>query len=314
MISAFMVIRNGISQGYPFIESIKSALPIVDEFLISDGYSDDNTYETLLKCFGNEKKIKLYRDKWDKKSINGSPIRNALNKVRYRCSFEYILEIDANEVIPKEDIEFIRGLPALFPKEELFGFPYYQILGSSILFHEEFRYRMARNLSDICVLYDGYTMGYRYTIKELINRRTLRRLKSRFTTMIAEGRQVGLSIPQVTIYLSKPIFRYYSLFPYNFFEKMKSKQFLQPLKNYKIIGNKDGNSPFKAPYDHYLIDNNYEKFWEDVYEIHKDLKKEGVKFNKEFIEKRIIDETEQPEIIRHQFGKDRYEPNCEIQK
>ena len=314
MISAFMVIRNGISQGYPFIESIKSALPIVDEFLISDGYSDDNTYETLLKCFGNEKKIKLYRDKWDRKSTNGSSLRNALNKVRYRCKYDYILEVDANEIIPAENIDLIKSLPILYPDHEIFAFPYYQIIGSKILFLEEFRYRMAKNFSDICVLYDAFTMGYRFTIKDLKNKRTLRRLKSRFTSLIAEGRRVGLPIPEIDIYLIKPIYKYYSLFPSNFFTKMIAKKFLQPSKNYELFISEENNNPFRDLYNQYITDLDYDKFWDGVYELHKDLKKRGFKINKEFIEKRIIDETEQPEIIRHQFGKDRYEPNCEIQK
>ena len=311
MISVFMVIKNGISQGYPFIESIKSALPLADEFLISDGYSNDNTYETLVKCFGSEKKIKLFRDEWDKKSINGSAIRNALNKVRYRCKYDYILEVDANEIIPQQDIDIIKELPSIHPEQELFGFPYYQIIGSKIKFNEEFRYRLARNFSDICVLYDGYTFGFKYTLMDLKSRRTVRRLKSRFTSMIAEGRQIGLAIPQINIYLEKPIFRYYSIFPYNFFEKMKSKEYLQPTKDYNIIGKNRTKSPFKELYDQYTIDLDYVKFWDDVYELLKILVKRGYKFNKEFLEKRIINEIDQPDIIRSHFGKTRYEPICE---
>ncbi len=40
-ITGFTTIRNGIVQGYPFLETIASALPICDEFLVSDGYSTD---------------------------------------------------------------------------------------------------------------------------------------------------------------------------------------------------------------------------------------------------------------------------------
>jgi hypothetical protein len=46
-ISGFMIVRNVISQGYPFLEAIASVLPICDEFLVSDGYSDDGTFEVL---------------------------------------------------------------------------------------------------------------------------------------------------------------------------------------------------------------------------------------------------------------------------
>ena len=40
-ISAFTFIKNGQILGYPFIESINSILPIVDEFVINVGKSED---------------------------------------------------------------------------------------------------------------------------------------------------------------------------------------------------------------------------------------------------------------------------------
>ena len=49
MISGFMIVRNVLEQGYPFVEAIASALPICDEFLISDGYSTDGSYEVVQK-------------------------------------------------------------------------------------------------------------------------------------------------------------------------------------------------------------------------------------------------------------------------
>ena len=46
-VSAFTFIKNGEILGYPFIESIKSVLPIVDEFVINVGKSEDNTLEII---------------------------------------------------------------------------------------------------------------------------------------------------------------------------------------------------------------------------------------------------------------------------
>lgn len=305
-----MVIRNGISSGYPFIEAIKSALPMADEFLISEGYSTDGTYEVLERCFQGEEKIKLYRNKWDEKSVNGSALTNALNNIRYKCKYEYIFEVDANEIIPSESLKIIKNLPQTFPKIELFGLPYYQIMGSKILFTEEFRYRLAKNFSDIKALNDGNTLGYRYTIFDLKNRRTLRRIKSKFTSMAAEGRSVGLPIPEEIIYLSNPIFKYYSIFPENYFQKMKTKTFLQPSKDYSLIDKDSNNSPFKEIYSQYKEDGDYDLFWDKIYDLHIQLSKKGVKINKEFREKRIIDEKSQPDIIRNQFGREKYEPIC----
>ena len=42
-VSAFTFIKNGQVLGYPFLQSIKSVLPIVDEFVINVGESEDDT-------------------------------------------------------------------------------------------------------------------------------------------------------------------------------------------------------------------------------------------------------------------------------
>ena len=47
IISGFTFIRNGVELGYPFIESIQSILPIVDEFVIAVGKSSDDTLERI---------------------------------------------------------------------------------------------------------------------------------------------------------------------------------------------------------------------------------------------------------------------------
>jgi len=53
MISGFTIARNVVDLGYPLIESVCSALPICDEFVISEGYSTDRTRDGI------------YRDQWD---------------------------------------------------------------------------------------------------------------------------------------------------------------------------------------------------------------------------------------------------------
>ena len=40
-ISGFSFIRNGAMLGFPFVESVRSLLPLVDEFVIAVGKSDE---------------------------------------------------------------------------------------------------------------------------------------------------------------------------------------------------------------------------------------------------------------------------------
>ena len=48
-VSAFTFIKNGQLLGYPFIQSIKSVLPIVDEFIINIGLGEDSTLDEIKK-------------------------------------------------------------------------------------------------------------------------------------------------------------------------------------------------------------------------------------------------------------------------
>ena len=56
-VSGFTFIRNGSILGYPFIESIKSILPICDEFVIAVGKSDDDTLSKIRAI--KSKKIRI---------------------------------------------------------------------------------------------------------------------------------------------------------------------------------------------------------------------------------------------------------------
>ena len=46
-VSAFTYVRNGLYLDYPFIESIKSVLPIVDEIIVVIGDSTDGSREAV---------------------------------------------------------------------------------------------------------------------------------------------------------------------------------------------------------------------------------------------------------------------------
>jgi len=62
-VSGFSIIRNGIKYFYPFIEAIKSILPLCDEFILNVGDSEDATLEAALALKND--KIKIFESKWD---------------------------------------------------------------------------------------------------------------------------------------------------------------------------------------------------------------------------------------------------------
>jgi len=62
-VSAFTFIRNAVKYDYPAVESITSILPIVDEFIVCLGDSDDGTEEEINKI--GSSKIKIVPSVWD---------------------------------------------------------------------------------------------------------------------------------------------------------------------------------------------------------------------------------------------------------
>jgi len=62
-ISGFTFIRNAVKYDFPIVEAISSILPIVDEFIVNVGKSDDGTCELIQVM--NEPRIKIIETEWD---------------------------------------------------------------------------------------------------------------------------------------------------------------------------------------------------------------------------------------------------------
>jgi len=62
-LTGFTIVRNAVKYDYPIVESIKSILPIVDEYVVAVGNSDDETM-TLIRSIGSPK-IRIIETVWD---------------------------------------------------------------------------------------------------------------------------------------------------------------------------------------------------------------------------------------------------------
>jgi hypothetical protein len=221
MISGFMIAKDVLEQGYPFVEAIASALPICDEFLISDGYSTDGTYEVLERISSLNPKVKVHRFKWpDRKDF--TVLVDVTNEVRRKCRFQYIFSIQANEIIHEQSVPFIRALPNMLPHVNTFSFPYIQLL-NKYKFTEEFRLRFSKNLPEIVATMDAWTLA---TSRAFVRAKWLRSLAHPRILRSYFNNGIWYSYSNScydrlsrAIYLPKPIFRYWSLFPKYFLEK-----------------------------------------------------------------------------------------------
>jgi hypothetical protein len=106
-ISAFTFIKNGEMLGYPFIESIKSILSIVDEFVINVGNSEDNTLE-LIKGIESEK-IRIIESKWnDKMKDRGYVYGQQKMIAQFNCTSDWAFYLEGDEVVHEEDLDKIK--------------------------------------------------------------------------------------------------------------------------------------------------------------------------------------------------------------
>lgn len=107
-VSACTFIRNGQILGYPFVESIRSVLPIVDEFVIAVGQGDDDTLEVLQAM--NEPKLRLIETVWNENMrVKGYVYGQQKMLAQFACSGEWIFYLEGDEVVHENDLPLIQA-------------------------------------------------------------------------------------------------------------------------------------------------------------------------------------------------------------
>ena len=218
-----MVLKDVLKTGYPFVESIVASLPVCDEFLISEGYSTDGTYEVVQKISQLNKKVKVFRQKWPVVK-RYSVIAEVTNAIRAKCSNDYIFSIQANEVLHERNIKLIRELPEICPQVNTFSLPFVHLV-KQYQFYEDFRLRFTKNMKNIIAIGDAWTLGlsksfiHSQTLKSVAHPR--RMLKNLFKGIEWTYTNSGASPLSRVMYLTKPTYRYWSLFPLDYLEKCK---------------------------------------------------------------------------------------------
>ena len=131
-VSGYTFIRNGTLLGYPFIESICSALPLCDEFIIAVGDSDDDTLERIKAI--NSEKIIIIPTFWNEKMQNRGFVYAQQKMVaQYNCTGDWAFYLEGDEVLHEEDIPKIRqSMQDHLNNHEIeaLAFDYYHFFGS----------------------------------------------------------------------------------------------------------------------------------------------------------------------------------------
>ena len=131
-VSGFTFIRNGSVLGYPFIESILSALPICDEFVVAVGDSDDDTLKRIQAI--QSEKIIIIQTRWNEKMQDRGFVYAQQKMIAlYNCSGDWAFYLEGDEVLHESDLPKIRACMEQHldnPEVEALVFDYLHFFGS----------------------------------------------------------------------------------------------------------------------------------------------------------------------------------------
>jgi glycosyltransferase involved in cell wall biosynthesis len=103
-VSGFTFVRNGVKFDYPFLESIRSVLPLCDEMIVSVGNSEDETLE-MVQSIGSPK-IKIMQTVWDDSLREGGrvlAVETDKAKAAISEDTDWCIYIQADEVLHEKD-------------------------------------------------------------------------------------------------------------------------------------------------------------------------------------------------------------------
>ena len=108
-VSAFTFCRNLVRMDYPFLESIRSLLPLVDEFIVVVGDSEDDTLDQVRSI--SDPRIKIIETVWDiSLKKDGLIYAQQTNIALDACnpSGDWAFYLQGDEVLHEKDLPGIR--------------------------------------------------------------------------------------------------------------------------------------------------------------------------------------------------------------
>jgi hypothetical protein len=133
-VSGFTFVRNAIKYDYPVVESIRSILPLCDEFVVAVGNSEDDTRNLVLSI--GDPKIRIIDTIWDESLREGGKVlaletNKAFDAISADSSWAFYLQAD--EVVHEKYLSEIQAAMKLWesePKVEGLVFNYVHFWGS----------------------------------------------------------------------------------------------------------------------------------------------------------------------------------------
>lgn len=157
-ISGFSFVRNGIKLYYPVVESIKSILPIVDEFVMAVGKGDEGDCTRDQIAAIRDPKIMIIDTDWEEKYFKKGVINSIqTNIAKEACTGDWLFYLQADEVVHEKYLPVIKArCQSLLDNEAVEGllFRYKHFWGDYDHYHSghgwyPYEIRIIRNRPDI---------------------------------------------------------------------------------------------------------------------------------------------------------------------
>jgi glycosyltransferase involved in cell wall biosynthesis len=131
-ISGFTFIRNGVELGFPFEASIRSLLPLVDEFVVVVGKSNDDTLARI-HAIGSSK-IRVIETIWNERMADRGFVYAQQKMIaQYACTGDWAFYLEGDEVVHEAELANIRASVDKHhhnPAVEAFVFDYFHFYGT----------------------------------------------------------------------------------------------------------------------------------------------------------------------------------------
>lgn len=133
-VSGFSLVRNAILYDYPIVEAITSILPVVDEFVVAVGKSDDETLQLIQSI--DSPKLRIVETVWDDSLREGGKVLAVETDKAFDALSEdadWAFYIQGDEVVHENDLPAIKAAMERWkdaPKVEGLLFHYRHFYGS----------------------------------------------------------------------------------------------------------------------------------------------------------------------------------------
>ena len=109
-VSGFSFIKNAVHFGYPVTESIRSVLPLCDEFIIAVGDSHDGTRQLIESI--NEPRIKIIDTVWDESLHTGGRVLAAETDKAFKevaTDSDWAFYIQGDEILHEKYLDTVKS-------------------------------------------------------------------------------------------------------------------------------------------------------------------------------------------------------------